>query len=77
MEIEKPVELDSECISCEEDPDPDDPMDYDNYKCAKSKRPCGHHCNHVWSHGECCWCGSEFGEIEDSPEIEYGREIKH
>ena len=45
------------CISCEEDPAPDDPVDYDNYKCAKSKWACGHHCNHSWTNGECCWCG--------------------
>ncbi len=29
-------------------------------ECPKSKRPCGHHCNHSWSHDECCWCGKEF-----------------
>lgn len=69
--------MDEICISCEEDPDPDDPMDYDNYKCPKSKRPCGHHCNHSWSHEECCWCGMEFGEIEESPSEEMGREVGH
>lgn len=69
--------LDGECISCEEDPDPQDPMDYDKYKCSNSKRPCGHHCNHSWSHEECCWCGYVFGPNEESPEIEMGREIGH
>jgi len=70
--------LDEVCISCEEDPDPDDPMDYDNYKCPCSKRPCGHHCNHSWSHEECCWCGQEFGVvIEESPEEEMGRKVGH
>jgi hypothetical protein len=68
-------ELDEKCISCEEDPDPNDPMDYDNYKCLKSKRPCGHHCNHAWSHEECCWCKATFGPIEESPEIEMGRKV--
>ena len=67
--------LDEECISCEEDPDPSDPMDYDNYKCPKSKRPCGHHCNHSWSHEECCWCGHVFGPNEESPEVEMGRKV--
>jgi hypothetical protein len=31
-------------------------------KCPNSKRPCGHHCNHSWSHDECCWCGEQWGE---------------
>jgi hypothetical protein len=70
-------ELDDFCTSCEEDPDPLDPMDYDNYKCKESKRKCGHHCNHSWSHEKCCWCGDIFGPIEESPSIEYNREIKH
>ena len=70
-------ELDDICVSCEEDPDPNDPMDYDNYKCPNSKRPCGHHCNHIWTHEECDWCGMTFGPIEDNSEIEMEREIKH
>jgi hypothetical protein len=53
------------CISCEEDPDPDDPIDYDNYKCPKSKRPCGHHCNHPWNLEECCWCQFDPMRIEE------------
>lgn len=28
--------------------------------CSKSKRPCGHCCNHSWSHDKCCWCGREY-----------------
>ena len=24
--------------------------------CFRSRRPCGHHCNHSWSHDSCCWC---------------------
>lgn len=40
------------CASCGEDA----PL------CPKSKRACGHHCNHSWSHDHCCWCGEEFGE---------------
>jgi hypothetical protein len=34
-------------------------------ECPKSEKPCGHHCNHSWSHDSCCWCGKEFGEIEN------------
>lgn len=37
--------------------------DADIEYCKKSKRKCGHHCNHIWSHDKCCWCGIEFGEI--------------
>lgn len=35
-------------------------------ECPKSKRSCGHHCNHVWTHDACDWCGVEFlgdGEV--------------
>lgn len=39
-----------------------------NGECPKSKRPCGHHCNHVWTHDACDWCGKEFGET-DQPEV--------
>lgn len=42
-----------ECGSCGESPEGE---------CPKSKRPCGHHCNHVWTHDACDWCGKEFGE---------------
>jgi hypothetical protein len=69
--------LDPVCISCEEDPELEDPLDPTNDKCPKSQRPCGHHCNHSWSHESCCWCGNIFGPIEDSPEIEYNRPIDH
>lgn len=69
--------LDEECISCLEDPDPSHPMGYDNYKCPQSKRSCGHHCNHSWSHDECCWCNTEFGPIEESPEVEMDRKVGH
>lgn len=27
--------------------------------CDKSQRKCGHHCNHIWTHDKCCWCGVE------------------
>lgn len=49
--------VDKECISCEEE----QPFN----ECPKSKRNCGHHCNHVWSHDSCCWCGKEFNEEEE------------
>ena len=29
-------------------------------ECPESKRPCGHHCNHVWTHDQCDWCGKHF-----------------
>jgi hypothetical protein len=41
-----------ECVSCGEyfgDAD----IEY----CPKSQRKCGHHCNHIWSHDACDWCG--------------------
>jgi hypothetical protein len=41
------------CGSCGETPE---------NECPASKRPCGHHCNHVWTHDTCDWCGKEFGE---------------
>jgi hypothetical protein len=44
----------NECLSCGEGLRKND--------CPKSKRPCGHHCNHSWSHDACCWCGTNFGE---------------
>ena len=43
---------DEECSSCGEEM----PLQ----ECPKSKRPCGHHCNHSWSHEECCWCGEKW-----------------
>jgi len=43
-----------ECISC--------PENMPANECSKSERPCGHHCNHSWSHDVCHWCGEEFGE---------------
>jgi len=30
--------------------------------CHKSKRDCGHHCNHSLTHDACCWCGKDFGD---------------
>lgn len=30
--------------------------------CPDSRSPCGHHCNHSWSHDVCDWCGTEWGE---------------
>ena len=47
-----------ECGSCGDDNCPPN-------ECPKSKRPCGHHCNHSWSHDACCWCGVQFGEDGD------------
>lgn len=41
------------CVSCGEG---------DPKRCPSGQAPCGHHCNHAWSHDRCCWCGAEFGE---------------
>ncbi len=46
--------IDDECLGCE--------MEEDE-RCPQSKRPCGHHCNHIWTHDECHWCGlKEYGD---------------
>lgn len=37
-------------------------MGYDEDMCPNSRKPCGHHCNHSWSHDLCCWCPAEWGE---------------
>lgn len=44
-----------ECGSCGE-------VAPDEARCPNSRRPCGHHCNHVWTQDSCCWCGSPVGE---------------
>lgn len=49
-----------DCISCGES--------CPRGECSKSQAPCGHHCNHSWTHDECDWCGQEFGE-EPVPEV--------
>lgn len=48
--------LNEACDSCGED---------SSDSCVSSQRPCGHHCNHSWSHERCCWCGQEWGDDED------------
>lgn len=45
---------DEDCASCGES------MPWN--ECPKSERPCGHHCNHSWTHDGCDWCHAEFGE---------------
>jgi len=42
-----------ECGTCGEG-------DFPQGECPESKRPCGHHCNHVWTHDQCDWCGKHF-----------------
>lgn len=37
-------------------------MGHDVDVCPHSKKTCGHHCNHSWSHDSCCWCSAEWGE---------------
>jgi hypothetical protein len=49
-------EVFTECATCTElgaEHQPDE--------CPKSKRSCGHHCNHSWESDICCWCGTEIG----------------
>jgi len=43
-----------ECLSCSDAREEE--------VCPKSKRACKHHCNHSWSHDECCWCGQTWDE---------------
>lgn len=33
--------------------------------CPASKRSCGHHCNHLWTHDQCCWCGITSDDNEE------------
>jgi hypothetical protein len=55
------TDLSDDCASCGED--------MPAGECPNSQRPCGHHCNHSWSHEECCWCGEKWeGEEEERPE---------
>lgn len=35
-------------------------------ECPASRRPCGHHCNHSWTHDHCDWCGKDFGPDDDA-----------
>lgn len=56
MHFDPPTNEDPDCSSCGEDNEP----------CPKSERPCGHHCNHSWSHDACCWCGKEWTGDEET-----------
>ncbi len=47
-----------ECLTCGE-------LDGVEGECPNSKRPCGHHCNHVWDADICHWCGAEVNEDGD------------
>jgi hypothetical protein len=46
------IPLDDDCASCGDPACPEG-------ECPDSKRPCGHHCNHIWTHDACHWCGHE------------------
>ena len=50
------IVCDDDCSSCGEN--------MPKNECPNSKRPCGHHCNHSWSHDVCCWCGQAWGESD-------------
>lgn len=45
-----------ECGSCIEG--------FPRNECPKSKRWCGHHCNHVLTQDACDWCGGHYEEDE-------------
>lgn len=56
---------DEHCLSCEQshgNPLPLPPVHVERQRCPASKRVCGHHCNHSWSHDHCDWCGETWGE---------------
>ena len=57
------IPADHECLTCPEIPV--DELTADDC-CVNSKRQCGHHCNCVWIHDCCHWCGGEFGEDGES-----------
>lgn len=51
-----------DCLSC--------PEGIPTGECAKSLRPCGHHCNHSWENENCHWCGWEYDpDSEDVAEM--------
>jgi hypothetical protein len=52
-----PEALTVDCIDCEGDHGGAGHVE----SCPKSKKICGHHCNHSWSHEHCHYCGKEWG----------------
>lgn len=58
VEPQEHTESDVSCTTCDEE-GAEDVQCFDGSKCAQAKRDCGHHCNHVWTHDVCCWCGYE------------------
>ena len=50
-----------DCLSCGEGDPPNE--------CPKSQRPCGHHCNHIWTHDGCDWCGGEYLDHPDGDSV--------
>lgn len=53
---------DGDCASCADPAVPGSEDAAPRNECPKSERPCGHHCNHSWTHDACDWCGQEWGE---------------
>lgn len=51
------ADLEDPCVSCGQEMP---------RECMKAKRPCGHHCNHSWTHDKCCWCDRTF-DAGDKP----------
>lgn len=50
------AEVVSACLDCPPGPPAGEPE-----TCPESRKDCGHHCNHVWTHDECCWCRKTWG----------------
>lgn len=62
LERYSPEKSDLDCITCEALLN--EPID----RCPKSRKKCGHHCDHAWTHDQCCWCRAVFGD-EDDPDF--------
>lgn len=58
------------CLDC-----PPGPPAGEAEQCPKSKKPCGHHCDHEWTHDTCCWCGKSWGENGEPSFAESNQEL--
>lgn len=54
--VSHPDALDNDCLECSES---------DAQECPRSLKPCGHHCNHVWTHDACHYCGYKVPNDDD------------
>lgn len=72
-QVEKPEFDGSELFGCEHKVYPEDCMSCDEGDtdiCVEGKRGCSHHCNHIWTHDVCCWCGETTPEDDEIPLVE-------